>query len=290
MTPPLTMVISWLMEYSLRYDLPQLKSELKDLFPNLVVLDKLEIPDKKTLVDLATLRLIVNSDGKNDIIDNLDDLKALIRNFDEFNQDKEFVRKPARKMQLEDFLNKLKMIKGLLQLKIMMLNIQHEYADLVSEDFESSDDSYSPACKRLKRHCQKEMLKKVEGKIIDTNKIDTQVNDLKKDISKHTLIKTFETYADENVFKQKSTALELFIKNRNEYLPTDVSEVQLLGDHMKKDVLKDKSQVEEKLVSVAKELAKHHERKEPKWCPVIYIDDPITGGVIGIKIKNAYED
>ena len=60
MTPPLTMVISWLMEYSLRYDLPQLKSELKDLFPNLVVLDKLEIPNKKTLVDLATLRLIVN--------------------------------------------------------------------------------------------------------------------------------------------------------------------------------------------------------------------------------------
>ena len=50
-------------------------------------------------------------------------------------------------MQLEDFLNKLKMIKGLLQLKIMMLNIQHEYADLVSEDFESSDDSYSPASK-----------------------------------------------------------------------------------------------------------------------------------------------
>ena len=77
----------------------------------------------------------------------MDDLKALIRNFDEFNQDKEFVRKPARKMQLEDFLNKLKMIKGLLQLKIMMLNIQHEYEDLVSEDFETSDDSYSPACK-----------------------------------------------------------------------------------------------------------------------------------------------
>ena len=81
------------------------------------------------------------------------------------------------------------------------------------------------------------MLKKVEGKIIDTNKIDAQVDDLKKDISKHTLIKTFETYADENVFKQKSTALELFIKNRNEYLPTDVSEVQLLSDHMKKGII-----------------------------------------------------
>ena len=35
-------------------------------------------------------------------------------------------------------------------------------------------------------------------------------------------------------FKQKSTALELFIKNRNEYLPTEVSEVQLISDHMKK--------------------------------------------------------
>ena len=87
---------------------------------------------------------------------------------------------------------------------------------------------------KLKRHCQKEMLKKVEGKIIDTNKIDAQVDDLKKDISQHTLIKTFETYADENVFKHKSTALELFIENRNEYLPTEVSEVQLLSDHMKK--------------------------------------------------------
>ena len=80
------------------------------------------------------------------------------------------------------------------------------------------------------------MLKKVEGKIIDTNKIDTQVDDLKKDMSKHTFIKTFETYADENVFKQKATALELFIKNRNEYLPTEVSEVQLLSDHMKKGI------------------------------------------------------
>ena len=92
------------------------------------------------------------------------------------------------------------------------------------------------------------MLKKVEGKIIDTNKIDTQVDDLKKDISKHTLIKTFETYADENVFKQKSTALELFIKNRNEYLPTDVSEVQLLGDHMKKGIILSQS-----IISIGKQ-------------------------------------
>ena len=48
--------------------------------------------------------------------------------------------------------------------------------------------------------------------------------------------------------------------------------------------------MEEKLINVANDLAKHQESKEPKWCPVIYIDDPITGGTIGVKIKNAYED
>ena len=102
---------------------------------------------KNTKVEVQFYTFSFFSEGKNEILDNLDDLKALIRNFEEFNQDKEFVRKPARKMQLEDFLNKLKMIKGLLQLKIMMLNIQHEYADLVSEDFQTTNESYSPSCK-----------------------------------------------------------------------------------------------------------------------------------------------
>ena len=68
----------------------------------------------------------------------------------------------------------------------------------------------------------------VDGKIIDIKKIDTHIGDLKVEVVQHNLIKTFDTYADENVFKQKLTALELFIKNRNEYLPTEVSEVQLL--------------------------------------------------------------
>ena len=54
--------------------------------------------------------------------------------------------------------------------------------------------------------------------------------------------------------------------------------------------MKDKSKVEEKLINVAESLAKQQEKKEPKWCPVIYIDDPITGGITGIKIKNAYEE
>ena len=227
MTEPLTTVISWLMEYSLRYNLPLLKSELINLFPDLVVFDKLDIPDKQTLVDLAALRLIASSEETNEFLDNLDELKTLIRNFDELSHDTDFVKKPARRLQLEDFLNKLKMVKGLLQLKIMMSNIQSEYQDLVSEDFEVSNGSYSPACKKLRRHCFKEMLNMVDGKIIDIKKIDTHIADLKVEVVQHNLIQTFDTYANENVFKQKLTALELFIKNRNEYLPTEVSEVQI---------------------------------------------------------------
>ena len=32
------------------------------------------------------------------------------------------------------------------------------------------------------------------------------------------------------------------------------------------------------------------ESKEPKWCPIIYLDDPMAPGeVLAINIKNAYE-
>jgi hypothetical protein len=41
------MVIGWLMEYSLRYDLTQLRSELKNLFPKLVL--ELKIPNEDAL-------------------------------------------------------------------------------------------------------------------------------------------------------------------------------------------------------------------------------------------------
>ena len=36
--------------------------------------------------------------------------------------------------------------------------------------------------------------------------------------------------------------------------------------------------------------AQKTDEKEPKWCPLIYIDDPMDPGKeIGIRIKNAYE-
>ena len=102
---------------------------------------------KETLVDVATLRLIAHGDDECKILENLEDTKALVKNFDDFHQNKEFIRKPARKMQLADFLNKLKMIKGLLQWKNNLLNVKNEHVNLISEDFEASSDSYSPAVK-----------------------------------------------------------------------------------------------------------------------------------------------
>ena len=77
------------------------------------------------------------------------------------------------------------------------------------------------------------MLEKIEG-TVDTTLIDAQVDGLKKEVVQHAFIKTFETYANENVFKGQSTALELFVKNRNAYLPTQLREVQLLNNHMEK--------------------------------------------------------
>ena len=41
------MVIGWLMEYSLRYDLTHLRSELKNLFPKLVL--ELKLPNEDAL-------------------------------------------------------------------------------------------------------------------------------------------------------------------------------------------------------------------------------------------------
>ena len=110
---------------------------------------------KETLVDLATLRQIAQGDDECKILENLEDTKALVRNFDDFHENKEFIRKPARKMQLTDFMNKLIMIKGLLQWKNNLLNVRNEHINLISEEFEASSDSYSPAVKVILKTIKK---------------------------------------------------------------------------------------------------------------------------------------
>lgn len=272
------MVIGWLMEHALKYDLVELRNQLKTLFPNLVSSNRFAFPNKPELTDLALMRSI--SRDKSDTLCSAESLKHLIDHFSKTYLNHEFCsKKPRYRMQLEDFLNKLKMMKNLLQLKNMMTNVQDEYKDLVSKDFESTEDS--SANKKLKLHCEKQLKKKVDEKI-DTTFIEADVDKIRKEVVNHAFIKSFESFALEHMLKH-STSLELFIKNKADYLPTDVSEVQILSNHVSK---MEQRHLEKSLIQVAQEISG---KRDPTWCPVIYIEDPVTKGLNGIKIANAYE-
>ena len=54
------------------------------------------------------------------------------------------------------------------------------------------------------------------GDAVDTKKVDPEVNEIKKDIASHAFIKTFDAFTYENLCKMKVTALELFVKYRNQ--------------------------------------------------------------------------
>ena len=64
----------------------------------------------------SVLKLIEsNGEGENEILDNLENLKNTIDSFEEMLEDTEFNQDPERNLQLHDFVNKLKMIKGKVQ-------------------------------------------------------------------------------------------------------------------------------------------------------------------------------
>ena len=64
----------------------------------------------------SVLKLIEsNGEGENEILDNLENLKNTIDSFEEMLEDTEFNHDPDRNLQLHDFVNKLKMIKGKVQ-------------------------------------------------------------------------------------------------------------------------------------------------------------------------------
>merc|ERR1719219_909148 len=108
---------------------------------------------------------------------------------------------------------------------------------------------------------------RIDGNIVsDKTNVDSDVEAIKKSLTTHGFIKIFDNFAEENIFKGKLTALEKFIKYRNLDLAKQENESK-------------------------KPKEPKDESKEPKWCPVIYLDDPMTPGeVITINIKNAYED
>ena len=61
----------------------------------------------------SVLKLIEsNGEGENEILDDLENLKNTIDSFEEMLEDTEFNQDPERNLQLHDFVNKLKMIKG----------------------------------------------------------------------------------------------------------------------------------------------------------------------------------
>jgi hypothetical protein len=61
----------------------------------------------------SVLKLIEsNGEDENQILDNLENLKNTIESFEDMLEDSEFNRDPDRNLQLHDFLNKLKMMKG----------------------------------------------------------------------------------------------------------------------------------------------------------------------------------
>merc|ERR550534_2131227 len=68
-----------------------------------------------------------------------------------------------------------------------------------------------------------------------------------------------------NLCKMKVTALELFVKYRNQFIPSKVNEVKLFSDHLNmSNALNDKDRVEEKLILAARHLAKQNDEKQPK--------------------------
>ena len=73
----------------------------------------------------SVLKLIEsNGVGENEILDNLENLKNTIDSFEDMLEDTEFNQDPDRNLQLHDFVNKLKMIKGKYRIHILIKTLE----------------------------------------------------------------------------------------------------------------------------------------------------------------------
>ena len=134
-------------------------------------------------------------------------------------------------------------------------------------------------------------LQKVEQDAIKIDVVQTKIEMLIETITHHNFVDDFIEYLLDKPLK-KPTALELFIKSREKNSELETKTMKLLDEHVEKlpqnKDLSDKT-TEKKLITFIKELAKAQKAKNANWCPIIYLEDPITKGVNGIKIKNAWE-
>ena len=103
----------------------------------------------------------------------------------------------------------------LLSIRATMLKHLHDFKENVSQISKMSNDIFSVSL-TFGVHDGKERVLKNDGKnVIDRTKVDSEVMDIKKYLTAHVFIKTFDNFAKENVFKGKLTALEKFVKYRN---------------------------------------------------------------------------
>ena len=117
------------------------------------------------------------------------------------------------------------------------------------------------------------------------------IDSLKKKIIQNEFIDVYEKDLLKNVL-DKPTLLERSILDLEEShdCENEDREIQLLNQHLSGKMVAMKDDKTEKiLLKFTQELSKLLEQKKPKWCPVIYLENSITGGLDAIKIKNAYD-
>ena len=146
----LEVVLSWLMEYALKYDMEKLRKELIRLFPkhcSQKVIEKLSIPDELHLTTLCHLRGFRN--GQTVLIDNLDDLINLIEYFQKVKM--AIDSRPFKSSRLLSkvepdylvaFLDQLELLRDLLDLKSRMEFLSHDYKKDFFDDGENEYDRY----------------------------------------------------------------------------------------------------------------------------------------------------
>jgi len=295
----LNQVLNWMMEHSLKYDFTSLRKEVKQAFPAFTP-DQFNFPHQDDFIDLATMRAI--SQHKVSQLEDVDDLKIVISRMKEFaksesqgpqfgqiSQDPLFLSKPAKRELLWSFMVLMKKLKALLQYQSFIKDLQHKF-DTEIEDFKTeplgSEVVYVSEQKKAKVDAVKS-LKNLAAPSTFPSSVQKEIDEVTEEIASHGFIKEYEKHMLQTKLKDP-TKLELFIQTKTS--TSDVAELEVLEYHLGslKD-LSNKNSAEKRLISAVRELASMEEKKEAKWCPLIYLEDPQTKGLIGVKIKNAFE-
>ena len=116
------------------------------------------------------------------------------------------------------------------------------------------------------------------------------IDSLKRNIIRSEFIDVYEKDLLKNVLDKPTSLEQYFLDSQNHDFENEDREIQLLNQHLSGKMVAMKDDKTEKiLLNFTQELSKLLEQKKPKRCPVIYLENSITGGLDAIKIKNAYD-